>query len=166
MRTWRNASGVRANMYTQHEISTEEHLAWWQRTCQNAGHQYFMYVYNTAPTGIASLNGIDRDSLCSSWAFYVSPDAPRGSGSRLEFLMLDHAFATLGLNKLHCEVLAFNTAVIKMHQKFGFREEGIFRHQYKNGDRFVDIHRLGILAEEWNAMRQDMHERLLSYERK
>ena len=31
MRSWRNEPAVRANMYTQHEISREEHLAWWEK---------------------------------------------------------------------------------------------------------------------------------------
>lgn len=166
MRRWRNAPNIRANMYTQHEITADEHRAWWEKTRHNTAHQYFMYEYQGEPTGIASLNGIDRRNNCSSWAFYVSPDAPRGSGSRLEFVMLEHTFKVVGLHKLHCEVLAFNTAVIKMHQKFGFKEEGIFREQHRVGEQYVDIHRLGILASEWMALNDKMLAHLQSFERK
>ena len=79
----------------------------------------------------------------------------------MEFLMLEHAFDELQLQKLYCEVLAFNTPVIKLHQKFGFSVEGILRKQHKVNDDFVDIYRLGILAPEWQEHRQVMQEKLI-----
>ena len=75
--------------------------------------------------------------------------------------MLEHAFDELQLHKLYCEVLAFNTSVIKLHQKVGFNVEGVFRQQHKVNDDFVDIYRLGILAPEWQDHRQAMHEKLI-----
>lgn len=78
----------------------------------------------------------------------------------MEFLMLEHAFGELQLNKLFCEVLAFNTAVIQLHQKFGFRIEGILRGQHKVDANYVDIVRLGIFASEWEERREAMREKL------
>ena len=165
MRAWRNAPAVRANMYTQHEISHEEHLAWWVKTKNRADQKYFMYEMAGAPIGIAAFTRIEIQSQNSAWAFYASPTAPRGTGSKMEFLMLEHAFGTLQLHKLYCEVLAFNTPVIKLHQKFGFKVEGVFRDQHKVGDNFVDTYRLGILAAEWQEQRQAMHEKLTAQTR-
>lgn len=165
MLAWRNAPAVRANMYTQHEISAEEHLAWWTKIRTRADQKYFMYEMAGAPTGIAAFTGIDIQSQNSSWAFYASPTAPRGTGSKMEFLMLEHAFGTLQLHKLYCEVLAFNTPVIKLHQKFGFKVEGLFRDQHKVDDNFVDTYRLGILAVEWQDQRQAMHKKLTAQAR-
>jgi UDP-4-amino-4,6-dideoxy-N-acetyl-beta-L-altrosamine N-acetyltransferase len=161
MRAWRNEPAVRANMYTQHEISREEHLVWWKKTKARTDHQYFMYEMAGVPTGIAAFTSIDMQSRNSAWAFYASPSAPKGTGSRMEFLMLEHAFGDLQLQKLYCEVLAFNTAVIKLHQKFGFSIEGIFRRQQKVNADCVDIYRLGILAPEWQEHRAAMHEKLV-----
>ena len=42
MRSWRNEPAVRANMYTRHEISREEHLNWWGKTKERADQKYFM----------------------------------------------------------------------------------------------------------------------------
>ena len=160
MRAWRNAPAVRANMYTQHEISYDEHLAWWEKTKNRADQKYFMYEMTGEPIGIAAFTGIDIQSQNSAWAFYASPTAPRGTGSKMEYLMLEHAFGTLQLHKLYCEVLAFNTPVIKLHQKFGFKVEGVFREQHKVNVDFVDTYRLGILATEWQEHRQAMLEKL------
>lgn len=165
MRVWRNEPAVRANMYTQHEISREEHLIWWEKTKVRTDQKYFMYEMAGAPVGIAAFTGIDIKSQNSAWAFYASPSAPKGTGSKMEFLMLDHAFNDLKIHKLYCEVLAFNTSVIKLHQKFGFSIEGVFRQQHKVNDNFVDIYRLGILASEWQEYRQSMQEKLITQKR-
>lgn len=160
MRSWRNEPAVRANMYTQHEISREEHLTWWGKRKERADQKYFMHELAGEPTGIAAFSAIDIKNQNSVWAFYTSPSAPRGSGSKMEYLMLEHAFGTLKLHKLYCEVLAFNAAVIKLHQKFGFKVEGVFRGQHKNNDDFIDIYRLGIFAGEWQEHRQAMFDKL------
>ncbi|MDH0364472.1 UDP-4-amino-4,6-dideoxy-N-acetyl-beta-L-altrosamine N-acetyltransferase [Comamonas aquatica] len=165
MRAWRNEPAVRANMFTQHEISYEEHLIWWEKTKVRTDQKYFMYEMAGAPVGIAAFTGIDIRSQNSAWAFYASPSAPKGTGSKMEFLMLDHAFDDLKIHKLYCEVLAFNKSVIKLHQKFGFRIEGVFKQQYKVNDNFVDIYRLGILASEWQEHRQSMQEKLITQKR-
>ncbi|MGA8516294.1 MAG: UDP-4-amino-4,6-dideoxy-N-acetyl-beta-L-altrosamine N-acetyltransferase, partial [Burkholderiaceae bacterium] len=113
MLTWRNAPTVRANMYTRHEISLQEHVAWWERMQKRDDQRYFMYESEGTPCGIVAFTGIDICNQNSSWAFYASPVAPRGTGSRMEFLALDYAFNSLRLRKLCCEVLAFNQSVVK-----------------------------------------------------
>ena len=160
MRAWRNEPAVRANMYTQHEISQDEHLAWWARIKLRTDHKYFMYEMSGKPMGIAAFVGIDIQSQVSAWAFYASPTAQRGTGSKMEYLMLEYAFDTLQLHKLYCEVLALNASVIKLHQRFGFKVEGVFRDQHKVTDHFVDTYRLGILSAEWREQRKSIYEKL------
>lgn len=162
MLSWRNAPSVRANMYTQHEISLTEHLAWWERTQERNDQQYFMYELQNVPLGIVAFNGIDRTNMNSSWAFYASPEAPKGTGSKMEFLALEHAFNSTQLHKLYCEVLAFNTSVIKLHQKFGFKVEGVLREQHRSEGSFIDVYRFGILAPEWEGKRKEMLTKLLN----
>jgi UDP-4-amino-4,6-dideoxy-N-acetyl-beta-L-altrosamine N-acetyltransferase len=160
MLSWRNAPSVRANMYTRHEISIDEHRAWWERTRQRDDQRYFMYENAGKPWGIVGFNAIDPANQHAFWAFYAAPDAPRGTGTFMEFLALDHAFEALKLHKLSCEVLAFNAGVIKLHQKFGFTVEGIFRAQHKMDDQFVDIYRLAMLASEWDVKRPELQAKL------
>jgi len=163
MLSWRNAPNVRANMYTRHEISLDEHLAWWSRIQQRVDQRYFMYELDGIPLGIIGFNNIDLANHNSSWAFYASPDAPKGTGSKMEFLALEYAFDELNLHKIYCEVLAFNTPVIKLHQKYGFQIEGVLREQHKVDESFIDIVRLGLLAREWSQHRKQMHEKLAKH---
>jgi UDP-4-amino-4,6-dideoxy-N-acetyl-beta-L-altrosamine N-acetyltransferase len=163
MLAWRNDPAVRQNMYTRHEITLEEHRAWWGATEQRSDRQYFMYEVNGLAQGIVGFTDIDFKNRSSSWAFYAAPGAAKGTGSRMEFLALEHAFKSLQLHKLHCEVLAFNEAVIGLHQKFGFQIEGILREHHKVDEEFVDIYLLGILDEEWNARRAQMFDKLIRF---
>lgn len=160
MLAWRNAPSVRTNMYTRHEISMDEHLAWWERVRQRADQRYFMYEYDSAPQGIVAFNDIDKVNRNSFWAFYASPDAPRGTGSRMEFLALDYAFSELNLHKLSAEVLAHNEPVINLHKKFGFVVEGIFREHHLVDGIYVDVYRIGMLKQEWPSHRKRMLARL------
>lgn len=163
MLSWRNAPTVRANMYTRHEISLQEHLEWWQRVKQRQDQLYFMYQSGDCALGVVAFTLIDEKNSNCSWAFYASPDAPKGTGSRMEFLALEYVFSQLRMHKLHCEVLAFNTPVIKLHQKFGFQVEGVFRQQHLGESGYVDVYRLGILSEEWREKREEMQERLVAH---
>lgn len=160
MRSWRNAPDVRRNMYTQHEISEQEHIAWWDRTRYRVDQQYWMYERTGEPAGIIAFTSIDHTNRNCSWAFYAAPQALRGTGSRMEYLALDHAFTSLGVHKLYCEVLSHNVPVIGLHQKFGFHVEGILREQYRIRGSFVDSHRLGLLSSEWTANRKELFDRV------
>ena len=67
--------------------------------------------------------------------------------------MLDHAFGAAALEKLNCEVLEINPAVIKMHQKFGFVIEGVRRENIIRDGKRVSVVLLGITKSEWHTQR-------------
>lgn len=158
---WRNTPSVRMNMYTQHEISMEEHTNWWNRTKEQSSQKYLIFEDSGQPLGVVAFNNINTFHKNSSWAFYASPEAPKGTGSKMEFLALDFAFEKIKLNKLYCEVLAYNQPVLGLHKKFGFTEEGLFREQYYIKDKFVDVHRLAIFSDKWRTIKPELEQNLI-----
>jgi UDP-4-amino-4,6-dideoxy-N-acetyl-beta-L-altrosamine N-acetyltransferase len=150
---WRNRPDVRANMYTNHVISCDEHSAWWGRTEKDTTKRYFVFVLDGAPSGVIAFTEISERHRTATWAFYSSNPQRRGIGTLMEEAALDYAFRTLGLEKLSCEVLGFNTPVVKFHRKFGFRVEGLFRKQYLTDDGYTDVFRLALFRKDWEAMR-------------
>jgi len=67
----------------------------------------------------------------------------------VERFVLRHVFGTLGLEKLCCEVLEGNEAVLRLHERHGFTVEGrLRRHIYKAGHPY-DVNVLAILRDEW-----------------
>lgn len=159
--SWRNSPSVSTNMYTTHEISLTEHKAWWERTKKRTDQQYFVYEFCANAVGVVSFNDISEVNNNSAWAFYADPSAPKGAGSKMEWLALEYAFRSKKLHKLHCEVLAFNSPVIKLHQKFGFTVEGILREHYHRDSGYLDVYKLGIFCREWEARRLEMLSRII-----
>jgi UDP-4-amino-4,6-dideoxy-N-acetyl-beta-L-altrosamine N-acetyltransferase len=147
---WRNQPEIRANMYTNHEISLEEHLAWWKRTRTDASKRYFICESKSdGPVGVVSFNDYTPHAGTAFWAFYSGDRNRRGVGSFMEGWALNYAFSELGLVKLSCEVLSTNRPVIEFHRKFGFRVEGIFRDQHFDGKDRCDIYRLALTKNDW-----------------
>lgn len=146
---WRNDPLVRKNMYTSHVISPAEHRNWYARVKEDATKSYFVFENGGVPSGVVGFMDIDAVARRSSWAFYAAPGVLRGTGSKMEYLALEHAFGRMGLYKLHCEVLAFNPLVIRMHQSFGFKVEGILREHHRDSEGYHDVYQLGILDREW-----------------
>ncbi len=117
--TWRNHSDVRAVSLSTHEITPEEHAAWWKNATSDPRRHVLIYE----DCGVVIF---DLREDPPSWSFYLDV-AGLGRGLlpawlRLEQEAVDHAFGTLGLTRLGGEQLASNKQVIALHRRFGFRE--------------------------------------------
>lgn len=159
--SWRNSPEVRKNMYTHHEISWSEHVAWFDSVKDNQKSLWYMYLgIENTPQGVIYFTQYDNQQRNAFWGFYSGSDAPLGTGIRMEYTALDHAFSQLNLHKLNCEVLESNLKVINMHKKVGFREEGVFRDFHFNGVAFENVIRLGLIEAEWESNRQKLIDRI------
>lgn len=150
----RNAEAVRKAMYTEHVITRDEHFHYIDALKSDDKQQIFAVLNDEAvPVGVVGLNDIDRLHEKTDWAFYLDVSARGGVGSALEVFMLDYVFNDMGLEKLNCEVLETNAAVVAMHKKFGFQEEGFRRaNVIKDGVR-IGVHFLGITKDDWTAQK-------------
>jgi len=159
---WRNSPEVAAFMYTDHQITPEEHARWFAGIAGDPKRDYRIILVDGVPAGPANFTDIDRVQGRASWAYYLADPSVRGKGvgGYVEFLMIERAFHEFGLRKLWCEVLITNEPVWKLHQKFGFRQEALLRAHVVKAGHPVDVMGLGLLAEEWPAVRPAMVERL------
>lgn len=158
---WRNAPEVRQHMYTRQPISPEEHRTWFERMQADPTRRWYLYHdHNDEPVGVVYFTDIDPEGRTAFWGFYARPEAPIGTGKRILYAALEHAFNELGLHKLNGEALATNAASVHLHEQCGFIREGVFREQYFDGKERVDIIRLGLLAREWAEHRERLRERI------
>ena len=148
---WRNSPEVAAYMYGEHAIGEAEHALWLDAALSRPDRRFWIVELDGAPVGLANLARIDPAASRSDWAFYLADPAVRGRGvgAAVEYLVLGHVFEALGLNKLWCEVLAGNTAVVRLHARFGFTREALFRDHVRKGGVFHDVVGLGLLQREW-----------------
>jgi len=76
-----------------------------------------------------------------------------GYGTEATALMVEHAFARLGLHRVALSVFEFNARAIRAYQKVGFVEEGRARQAILRDGRYWDEIHMSILAPEWEARR-------------
>lgn len=159
---WRNRPEVARNMYNCRPITTEEHERWFASAMEDPSRCYWIITWMGKDVGLVNLCNIDRANQRAYWAFYLGSEAfqGKGIGSFVEFCILEHIFNGLKLNKLCCEVLAFNAPVVQMHERFGFRKEGMFRQHICREDGFHDVYCLAILNDEWQQKRPEILQRL------
>lgn len=161
VRLWRTSPDVASYMYTEPSITPEQQQAWFRRVVQSASDIYWIIelTESRTPVGLLSINDIDAMHRRCSWAYYIGDPAGRGLGlgRLLEPNVYDHVFLTMGLHRLWCEVLSFNKGVVRLHERFGARVEGILRdHITKNGEAH-DVVRMAILEPEWRSLRETMN---------
>jgi RimJ/RimL family protein N-acetyltransferase len=74
-----------------------------------------------------------------------------GYGTDAMLALLDFGFGQLRLERMWLEVYDFNQRARRSYEKCGFVLEGTERHaMYKQG-RFIDVHLMSILRDEWAA---------------
>jgi len=150
---WRNSDRIRSNMYTDHIIAPEEHLAWFRRIKDDISKRYDVFEHRNRQVGLSYLTELDRTSATCLWGFYLGEnDLPPGSGTVMGYLALNVAFDKERIRKVSGEVLGFNQASRRFFQRLGFTEEGCRRqHVIKNGE-FVDVHLFSMLSDKWNTI--------------
>jgi UDP-4-amino-4,6-dideoxy-N-acetyl-beta-L-altrosamine N-acetyltransferase len=151
VREWRNLPDVARYMYTDHIISEGEHARWFGDALERRDRRYWIIELDGVPVGLANLVDISERHRRASWAFYLADPLVRGRGvgSYTERFVLGQAFDELKLNKLCCEVLGSNQAVVAMHQRFGFSVDGTLREHIWKGDHFEDVVAMSITASEY-----------------
>jgi UDP-4-amino-4,6-dideoxy-N-acetyl-beta-L-altrosamine N-acetyltransferase len=144
---WRCDPAISSLMYTElNDKSLSAQLAWFRRVSASTQHEYWIIEKRGAPIGVANLAALAPEHGRADWAFYLGEPSARGSGAgaKVEYAVIHYVFFHRGLHKLCCQVLSNNLEVARMHQKFGFVEEGVLRRHLRRGDEWLDVHLLAL----------------------
>ena len=101
--------------------------------------------------GIVALTGIDW--VLRSAVLHLmggrKANQGRGVGTFATHAMLQHAFDDMNLHRVELEVLTENDRALSVYQRAGFSVEGTKRQAaYKHG-KYVDVHMMSILKDDW-----------------
>jgi UDP-4-amino-4,6-dideoxy-N-acetyl-beta-L-altrosamine N-acetyltransferase len=163
LREIRNEESVRKWMYTDHVIGVNEHLSWINRLKKDNSQIVFVVMGNEhPPLGAVSISAIDRYHKKADWAYYLSENARGGLGSALEYFFINFIFDSFDIEKLNCEVIEGNDAVVKLHKKFLFQEEGFRRSNIVKNGMSTGVHFLGLTREDWSVGKKTLHEKYCS----
>jgi RimJ/RimL family protein N-acetyltransferase len=126
IRRLRNQQANRDVSITSHEISADEHAAWWAKASVDPARRVLIYVRDGRTAGVVTF--FDLDGTTGSWGFFLDADGLAERGETLPAwieIMREataYAFDELGLEVLTGEVLEHNTVVRQMNRRFRFTE--------------------------------------------
>lgn len=124
---WRNDSNIKKWMYSDDDISLEEHLAFIESLKESHNKLYFLVQKNGNSIGVINFNQIHNKE--SFIGLYGNPNLI-GAGITLLKCLIDYAFNVLNLKKLKAEVNENNINMLKLDKKFKFK--------YTRGDKVID----------------------------
>ena len=153
---WRTDPEITKYMYTDPVLTLETQLKWFEERVQNNPREkYWVINVDGVNVGLVSLYNIDYVNMRAYWAYYIGDKnyLGKGVGKQVELNIMEYVFNHLGLNKLCCEVFCFNESVIKIHEKFGSKIEGTQRQHIRKKGEYFDIVTMGILKDEWLALK-------------
>lgn len=151
----RNHPEIRRYMFTQHEISQEEHKRWFEQASRSPGIDLLILENGKECLGFVQFKESNFKGVFD-WGFYIAPYAPKGSGRKLGMAALDYAFNKEKLYKVCGQALQWNKPSISYHSYLGFKQEGVFQSQYFDGEVYHDLVCFGLLKDEWIAQRSSV----------
>lgn len=157
LRWYADAEIARLTRYSTRPMATEEVERFFQsRLLSTESVAYGIHVRPSGRiVGLTTFSALDPDN--GSVLFHITigeRDAwGHGYGTEAARLMLWLAFERIGLHRVGLTVFSFNERAIRSYQKVGFRIEGRLREAIERDDRRWDEIQMGILREEWLALR-------------
>ena len=153
---WRNNDRVRYNMFNDHIITMDEHLAWYSRLQQEKNDVCLIFEWRSNPVGVISFVDYDPEHHTCHWGFYLgSEPLPGGVGTAMGYLGLEYAFDQLSLDCLIGEALTFNKASISFHNRLGFRSGGTVKKSRGSGF-YDDAVIFSLLKSDWLAIQGEL----------
>lgn len=157
---WRTDPEVSKYMYTDPQLTMDDQKRWYKEKVINGGDcKYWLVNVDNMNIGVVSLYNIDHVNKRCYWAYYIGESGfmGKGIGKLIELNIMKYVFDNMNINKLCCEVFTSNDKVIKIHEKYGSKVEGVLRkHIFKNGE-FHDIVTMGVLNDEWKVIKDNIN---------
>ena len=154
VRRWRNLEHVKAYMFTDDDIGEDEHKSWFDLILLSDDADYQIVEYQKNPIGLANAVKINHISKSCSWGFYIAETGcPKGSGTTLALLMLEHIFTAYPVHTIYAEVFEFNIASLKLHEKLGFKPVlELARTAEKNG-KDENVIAISLSRDDWHTIK-------------
>lgn len=131
--------------------------AWFEQMVADQGKVRYLFtarlLADDRPIGTVGLFHLDLVNGSAGLGIMVGAPGDRGRGHGTDMLeaLLRFGFASLRLERIWLDVYDFNPGARRVYERVGFAHEGVLRHAFFREGRFVNVHRMSILAGEWRA---------------
>lgn len=119
---WRNSPRIHSKMLTDHKITLDEHVAWFDRIKDEPIKKHFVFTYDGTPIGYNNCSGLDLERRTVYGSSYIgAPDkCPKNSGVVLFYMSNDYVFSTFDVIIREVKVFADNQKALRLEQLFGY----------------------------------------------
>jgi len=162
LREWRNDPAVSKWMYTNHEISEEEHNVWFDAMLADASKLYWKIVADGVAVGAVFLTGVSIQGKSCEWGMYLADVNTRGKGVAQAACALSfrHAFNELAVDAVKCEAVAQNENAIGLYESVGYVRTGIHTDAVKRGNEMLSVVTLELTRDSWTMSESNVLQKL------
>lgn len=122
-----------------------------RQIADNDGLQTAIIDATGAIVGMVGFHAVDWANRKTSIGYWLARDEQgRGTMTAAVRALVDHAFATWGLNRVAIEAAVDNARSRAVPERLGFREEGVLRAVERVDDRTLDHVVYSMLAADWS----------------
>ena len=125
-----------------------------ERQGKDAYHFTICLIEDDRPIGTIGLFSVDEINGSAGMGVTIGEKDLWGQGYGTDAMnaLLDFGFGQLRLERMWLEVYDFNERGRRSYEKSGFVLEGIERHAIYKLGRYIDVHLMAILRDEWAAL--------------
>lgn len=154
---WFNDYRMSRTLAVRAPLSHPSEEAWFDRIVADQGKTGYFFVAcllaDDRPIGTIGLFDLDQVNGGAGLGISIGDAEDRGRGLGTDMLraLVAFGFGSLRLERIWLDVYDFNPRARRVYERIGFVHEGTLRHAIWREGRFVDVHRMSILADEWRA---------------
>lgn len=149
---WFNDPDVRKTLIIGDRFELDKTIRWFEKIQHDDSRvELIIETPQKIPVGVVGLAGIDSTHRTAEIYIVIGQKEFWGKGLMLEAecLLIDWAFNSLGLEKIWAQTRPDNIASVITMKKMGFQIEGTLRCDKIVDGRRIDVHRLGLLKNEF-----------------
>lgn len=160
LRDWRNNPDFRKNFREYRELNMAMQEKWFEQKVANDPTTMMFSIRRLSDgellgcCGFVYINWVHRHadlSLYIGWKdSYIDKE---GYAEESCWLLLDHGFNELNLNKVWTEIYEFDEKKWSLYQKLGFRQDGMLRQNYFYDGKWWGSRIISILADDHRKLR-------------
>lgn len=157
---WRTRPDITRWMFTDIADDFAAQQAWLAAAATRPGFVHRLICLDGTPVGYGSITVTDDRAKIGTIGVYIADRRSRAGIAGFNFIhLLNHAFFTLGLDKIVNHILSGNARLIRAQRYNGYRHVGVLRRHFLKYGELHDVHIFEQTRSEWAAFRVKFRDR-------
>ncbi len=155
---WFNDAELTATLEMRAPMSVPMEEAWFETMVKSQGIDNYHFTIclraDDRPIGTCNLFQVDKVNGSAGIGISIGERSlwDQGLGTEAMLALLDFGFGMVRLERLWLDVYDFNERARRSYEKCGFVLEGVQRRAIFKQGRFIDVHLMSILRDEWEGL--------------